>query len=148
MKVVFTFIMMTFTLSAFLYLTGITHDNPSNTVGMLVAVGNGDLSIFYLDPLNGILSIALAIFTTLAIANAITGGSAGVAITSGLASIATWLFINVVRDYISLLKKVGENCVLADGGICSIGYWVTWFFVVLTTIGFIWVIVEWVGGND
>jgi hypothetical protein len=147
MKVVLTFIIMTFTLASFLYLTGITYDNPSNTVGILVAIGSGDLSIF-LDPLNGILLIALGIITGVSLINALTGGNASVAITTGLASLASWLFLNVIRDYISLLKKVGEGCVLASGGLCSIVYWVTWFFVVLTTLAFIWVVIEWVGGND
>jgi len=147
MKVVYTFILITFTLSALLYLTGVTIDNPSNTAGMLVAIGHGDLSIF-LDPVNGILLIALGIVTGMSLINALSGGNASVAITNGFMALASWLFYNVVRDYISLLSKVGENCILANGELCSVGYWITWFFVVLTTLGFIWAIVDWVGGND
>ena len=151
MKVVFTFVILTFVLSSILFLGGVTSNNQYSAIGYIVNLTQGNLSSSTLWI--GLLAI-ISIITIAATANALTGGSSGVAITLGMAAMATWA-LSLVGDFIATIKAVGVKCTAGyvngafiGGGFCSIGYWIVWLFGILIVVGFVWALFDLVGGND
>lgn len=169
MKVVFTYVMITFALSLFLYMGGVIDTTPPSTSvveGSNLTVYNPDMTHFaaagiFVDVMNnGIkssylwtsMAVLLAIIVFGAAVNSFTGGNASVGITVGLSFLAWWL-LGLIGDFISVIHLVGNGCV-SDGlgnwiGQCGdIAYWVIWAMGGLLLIGFVYAVIDMVGGND
>lgn len=144
MKVVYTFIIVTFALSLILYLGGVVEENELSAIGLFKdIITNGIISSKLWIALLGFGAI---VFTTVT-ANALTGGNASVGITLGLSALIVWA-ISLVGDFYTLIGKVGENCDLAAGGLCTVPYYIFWVFGGLLAVSFVWALFDLLMGND
>lgn len=146
MKVVWTFIMITFAVSLILSLGGVI-DNSYSAAGIISGlfngVGNSALWIA-LFGVGGVVTIMAAI----SIANALTGGNASVGITAGYVAFAAYC-IGLIGDWISIINKAKTDVTcLSTQSICGVGYYIIYVYGVLMVIGFIFALVDLVGGND
>lgn len=146
----FTFIILTFTLSLFLYLGGVTSNNSLSAIGFIINLTQGDISSTFLWTA---LLVFIGIITAAATANTLTGGNSGAAITLGLAAFSIWA-LSLVGDFVTVINAVGNGCVTSlggaffDGGLCTIAYWITYIFGILILVGFIMSLFELIGGID
>lgn len=163
MKVVFTYIMITFAMSLFLVLGGVvTIDPPQTTVvegsnltvyspdsihftsaGILVDVMDNGIKSSYLW--TSFITLIMIVVVGIAI-NAFTGGNASVGITLGI-SFFVWWAIGVAGDFVSVVNKVNSTCSIQN--MCSdYVYWIIYVVAGLLLVGFVYSLWDLIGGND
>jgi len=168
MKAVFTYIMITFALSMFLYLGGVITDDNIGAAGnetrvdvsikalpadsqhfsaarLFVDIGRNNIKSS--EIWTALLYLVGAIVLGIS-ANLITGGNASVGITLGL-SVFIWWVVGLVGDFITLINKMKVDCILNAAGQCTdFAYWIVWGFGVLLAIGFVYSLFDLIVGND
>ena len=147
MKLVYTFVLVSFALSMVLYIGGMTEGNDFSAIGLFIDVVNNGInnSTLWL----ALLGFGAIVFTTVT-ANALTGGNASVGITLGLSAMIAWA-ISLAGDFLTVIKIVGAKCVV-NGVVCtgmdSIPYYIIWVFGGLLAVGFVWSLFDLLMGND
>jgi hypothetical protein len=144
MKTVFTFVIITFTVSLFMWLGGVTTNNEFNSFVLLQGLMNGGIAN---SSLWLIVFGFISIMTATSIGSAFFGSDASIGRSLGFSALAVW-FITLIADFVSIIGKAKEGCSLVSGEICTVSYFVIWFFGLLITAGFIMATVDLVGGND
>jgi hypothetical protein len=144
MKTVFTFAIITFAVSLFLWLGGATTDNEFNSFEMLQGLLTGGLA-------NSTLWLVvfgfIGIMTATSLGTAFFGADASIGRALGFSALVVW-FLTLIGDFIAIIGKASTGCSLAAGEICTVSYYVIWFFGLMITAGFIMAAVDLVGGND
>lgn len=159
MKVVWTFVLITFMVSLFAYLGGVTinsadtvNDSIFNRVFNVSTIGVLD-SIFNGNFLSGeLINFIILIITAMAITagiNAATGGNASVAVTVAYAVFAGYC-ISLIHAYLNIIAYVktmaGCNTTVFQCG--DIGVTIVYFFGVVLIVGMVFATLDLVGGND
>jgi hypothetical protein len=156
MKTVYTFIMITFALSAILYLAGIGQNTSDTTVSgwtglipspaqILIGLFNGTGTVLLYASIVGVIILLMIAISGV---NSFTGGNASVGITAGYALFAVYCS-TLLADFINVINVIGDKCVQNAALQCTNWtYWVAWVYGGLLIVGFAFALIDLVGGND
>lgn len=146
MKTVWTYVILTFVIFELLYLSGaIEASDGYSVIGLVNSIMSGG-SIAS----SGLWLVVAGIIGTMgaiSLANAFTGGNASVGVTAGYAAFATWC-LGLIFDWVNLIKNTKNDCAIEVSGLCSFGYWSIYIFGVILLVGFVFALMDLVGGND
>lgn len=157
MKVVWSFILVTFMVTLFLYLGGVDTvdggviNTPAgnvslSTIGVIDGIYTGDVGTL----ITYVLITIVALMAGIAITNVFTGGNASVGITFAYSIFAIYCG-SLAIEYVNLIAKAKEEAGCVGTTILScgdIGVNIIYIYGVALFIGFIFAIVDLVGGND
>lgn len=157
MKVVWTFILITFIVTLVLSLGGIDVDSGASvnvlgqvfnvsTIAVLNSIFNGD---FLSGSVIAFIIIIIGAMTATAAINAFTGGNASVAITVAYGAFTAYC-ISLLFSFIHLISytKGLANCSGLLKSCGDVGVIIVYFYGVILLVGFAFALVDLVGGND
>lgn len=144
MKAVYTFFMITVSISLMLFLVGGLDSSGNTIMPVILNILQGN------NVSSSTLWLQLAIFVGAILGaaglNTITGGSSGAAITIGKGAFIYWM-INFVGDYVALIAMVKPTD-LATGGLDTVIYYITFVIGGLLAIGFVYSLIDLLFEND
>lgn len=147
MDKVFTFLMITATISLFLFLAGLGGDlNFFSIINNIITGGDFiNSNALWTKIAGATIFIALAAGVTY---QSVIAGNASAAIT-GVQIVMAGYLVTFITDLIAVLSKANQVCEANPSGLCGVGYYVIAIPITLLAIGFSWSLAEYVlGGGD